>query len=110
MRKPCNNWKGFTFIDGPGKVSVQINNGYLKTGYSHLNEALPKLLRCMEIDGEREWVSGATETPLPELRGMFANAVVQHYQKLRKNAETLCSKALPTRPERRPSDVSALAA
>ncbi len=103
MRKPCKNWSGFTIIDGPGKVFVSVNNGYLKTGYSNLNEALPKLLRCIDSDGRREWVWGATEIPVPELREMFPNAVVQHYQKLRKDVRIPTVLSRPTPVERHPS-------
>lgn len=87
MTKPCRDWKGYTFMDGLGKVTVQTRNGYLSTGYSRTNEALPAFLRCFEAPGpdgkpRRHWTEGVSEMRVPELDDMFPNAVVHHYRKI----------------------------
>lgn len=106
MQKPRDDWEGFTVIDGFGKVVVRINNGYLETGYRNLNDAFPTLLRYMDSNGLREWVSGANETPIPELRGMFPNAVAQYYHGLLKNMAATSVKISPTSLEHRLFEVS----
>lgn len=88
----CKDWSGYTLMDGMGKVTVQIRNGYLSTGYKTATDALPAFIRCYEESGSdgktvRKWVHGISETPLPALDGMYPNAVVQHYRKLAREAQ-----------------------
>lgn len=88
----CKDWSGYTLMDGMGKVTVQIRNGYLSTGYKTATDALPAFIRCYESAGSdgksvRKWVHGISETSLPELDGMYPNAVVQHYRKLAREAQ-----------------------
>lgn len=87
MTKPYQDWSGYTIVDVHGKVAVQIRNGYLSTGFSRMNEALPNFLRCFETSGKdgkpsRRWTAGVSEIHVPELDGKFPNAVVQHYWKI----------------------------
>lgn len=88
----CKDWSGHTYMDGMGKVTVQIRNGYVTTGYEHVTKNLPPFLRCYEHPGNdgkpvRKWVHGVSETHIPALDGMYPNAVVQHYRKLAREAQ-----------------------
>lgn len=82
----CKDWSGYTLMDGMGKVTVQIRNGFVTTGYEHVTKNLPPFLRCYEHPGSdgkpvRKWVHGVSETHIPALDGMYPNAVVQLYHK-----------------------------
>lgn len=82
-KRLCKDWSGYTLMDGIGKVTVQIRNGYLSTGYDYVSKTLPPFLRCYEsaVGGKtvRKWVGGVSETPISELDDKYANAVVQYY-------------------------------
>lgn len=91
-KRLCKDWSGYTLMDGMGKVTVQIRNGYVSTGYDHVTKTLPPFLRCYEHPGSdgkkvRKWVSGPTETHIPELDDMYPNAVVQLYRKKAREAQ-----------------------
>lgn len=91
-KRLCKDWSGYTLMDGMGKVTVQIRNGYLSTGYDHVTKTLPPFLRCYEHPGNggktvRKWVHGVSETHIPELDDMYPNAVVQLYRKKAREAQ-----------------------
>lgn len=74
--KPAKDFTGYAVMDGLGKVQIMVKNGYISTGYKHLDRSFPTLLRQLE---GRIWVSGVTETVIDELRGFYPSQVVKFY-------------------------------
>lgn len=96
-KRLSKDWSGYTLMDGIGKVTVQIRNGYLSTGYDYVTKTLPPFLRCYEtaVGGKtvRKWVGGVSETPISELDDKYANAVVQYYYGKNREAKRIEAQA-----------------
>ena len=98
MVTPCEDWSGYTVMDVFGKVEVRTRDGYLSTQYPQINKTFPFLLRCFDNNGTREWAHGIETMFIHELRGMYPNAVVQHYKKKAREAESAKSAGFAHRP------------